>query len=138
MLLMALGGAPYTFDKTYNHFDWKAGVEQDLAPSVMVYGVVQTGFQAGTFNALPNTPTYSNEVKPEELRSYTVGIKSRWFDERLQINDELYYYDFHNLIIQAYDISAPYNSIFNGDKVSMKGDQLDVRRAARRTSDLPP
>jgi len=63
--VVALGGAPYTFDKTYNHFDWKAGVEQDLAPSVMVYGVVQTGFQAGTFNALPNTPTYSNEVKPE-------------------------------------------------------------------------
>ena len=124
--VVALGGAPYTFDKTYNHFDWKAGVEQDLAPTVMVYGVVQTGFQAGTFNALPNTPTYSNEVKPEELRSYTVGIKSRWFDERLQINDELYYYDFHNLIIQAYDISAPYNAIFNGDKVTVKGDQLDV------------
>ena len=124
--VVALGGAPYTFDKTYNHFVWKAGVEQDLAPTVLVYGVVQTGFQAGTFNALPNTPTYSNEVKPEELRSYTVGIKSRWFDERLQINDELYYYDFHNLIIQAYDISAPYNAIFNGDKVTVKGDQLDV------------
>lgn len=134
--VVALGGAPYTFDKTYNHFDWKAGVEKDLAPSVMVYGVVQTGFQAGTFNALPNTPTYSNEVKPEELRSYTVGIKSRWLEDRLQINDELYYYDFHNLIIQAYDISAPYNSIFNGDKVSVKGDQLDVLARVLREDEV--
>lgn len=124
--VVALGGLPYTFDKTYDHVDWKAGVEQDLAPSVMVYAIVQTGFQAGTFNALPNTATYSNEVKPEELRSYTVGLKSRWLDERLQINDELYYYDFHNLIIQAYDISAPYNLIFNGDKVGVKGNQLDI------------
>jgi iron complex outermembrane receptor protein len=98
--------------------------------------VVQTGFQAGTFNALPNTPTYSNEVKPEELRSYTVGIKSRWFDERLQINDELYYYDFHNLIIQAYDISAPYNAIFNGDKVTVKGDQLDVLAKVFRADEV--
>jgi iron complex outermembrane recepter protein len=134
--VVALGGAPYTFDKTYNHFDWKAGIEKDLTSRVMVYGVVQTGFQAGTFNALPNTPTYSNEVKPEELRSYTVGIKSRWFDDRLQINDELYYYDFHNLIIQAYDISAPYNSIFNGDKVSVKGNQLDVLARVLREDEV--
>src|SRR5258707_167826 len=124
--VVALGGLPYEFDKTYNHFDWKVGVEKDLTPKVMVYGVVQTGFQTGTFNALPDTAAFSNEVKPEELKSYTVGIKSRWFDDRLQINDEIYYYDFHNLIIQSYDISAPYNLIFNGDKVAIRGNQLDV------------
>lgn len=122
----AYGSAPYSFDKTYDHVDWKAGVEQDLSSKVMLYAVVQTGYQSGTFNALPNTPTFSNEVKPEQLRSYTVGLKSRWFDDRLQINDEVYYYDFHNLIIQAYSISAPYNLIFNGDKVAVKGNQLDV------------
>jgi len=122
----AFGGAPYTFDKTYRHLDWKLGVEQDVSTTAMLYGVVQTGFQSGTFNALPNTPTFSNEVKPEQLRSYTIGLKSRWLDERLQINNELYYYDFHNLIIQAYSISAPYNLIFNGDKVAVKGDQLDI------------
>lgn len=124
--VVALGGAPYYFQKTYRHFDWKAGIEKDLSPSVMLYAVVQTGFQAGTFNQLPNTKTYSNAVSPEELKSYTAGIKSRWFDQRLQINDEAYFYDFHNLIIQAYNISAPYNQIFNGDKITVKGDQLDI------------
>jgi iron complex outermembrane receptor protein len=124
--VVALGGAPYTFDHTYNHVDWKFGVEKDLAPKVMVYAVAQTGYQPGTYNALPSTPTFNNAVKPEELKSYTAGIKTRWFDDRLQINNEIYYYDFHNLIIQAYDISAPYNLIFNGDKVKIKGDQLDV------------
>lgn len=124
--VVALGGLPYDFDKTYRHVDWKVGVEQDLTPKVMLYGVVQTGFQPGTFNALPNTSTFSNEVQPEKLISYTAGIKSRWLDDRLQINDELYYYDFHNLIIQSYSISAPYNLIFNGDKVAIRGNQLDV------------
>jgi iron complex outermembrane receptor protein len=124
--VVALGGTPYDFDKTYKHFDWKVGLEKDLTPKIMLYGVVQTGFQPGTFNALPNTPTFSNEVQPEKLISYTAGIKSRWFDDRLQINDELYYYNFHNLIIQSYDISAPYNLIFNGDKVAIRGNQLDV------------
>jgi iron complex outermembrane recepter protein len=124
--VVALGGLPYTFDQTYNHFDWKVGLEKDLSSKIMLYGIVQTGYQPGTFNALPNTPTYSNAVQPEELRSYTAGIKSRWLDDRLQINNEIYYYDFHNLIIQSYDISAPYNAIFNGNKVAIKGDQLDV------------
>ncbi len=124
--VVALGGDPYTFDKTYNHVDWKAGVEYDLTPKIMAYGVIQTGYQEGTYNALPNTATYSNEVKPEELKSYTAGLKSRWLDDRLQINNEIYYYDFHNLIIQAYSISEPYNVIFNGDKIEIYGDQLDV------------
>jgi len=124
--VVALGGLPYDFDKTYNHFDWKVGFEEDVAPEMMVYGTVQTGYQQGTFNALPNTPTFSNEVQPEKLISYTAGIKTRWLDDRLQINNELYYYDYHNLIIQAYDISAPYNVIFNGNKVGIRGDQLDV------------
>jgi iron complex outermembrane receptor protein len=124
--VVALGGLPYDFDKTYNHFDWKVGFEKDVAPEMMVYGTVQTGYQQGTFNALPNTPTFSNEVQPEKLISYTAGIKTRWLDDRLQINNELYYYDYHNLIIQAYDISAPYNVIFNGNKVGIRGDQLDV------------
>jgi iron complex outermembrane recepter protein len=124
--VVALGGLPYTFDQTYNHVDWKLGVEQDLTPKAMLYAVVQTGYQPGTYNALPNTPTFSNAVKPEELKSYTAGIKTRWFDDRLQINNEIYYYDFHNLIIQAYNISLPYNLIFNGDKIEIKGDQLDV------------
>lgn len=130
--VQAYGGDPYAFDQTWNHLDWKLGVEYDVAPKAMVYAVAQTGFQPGTYNALPNVAAapgvagYSNEVSPEELKSYTAGIKTRWFDDRLQINNEIYYYDFHNLIIQAYDISLPYNQIFNGDKIEIKGDQLDV------------
>jgi iron complex outermembrane recepter protein len=124
--VVALGGLPYTFDRTYDHADWKVGVEQDLTRKMMGYATVQTGYQPGTFNELPNTATYSNEVKPQKLLSYTAGLKSRWFDDRLQINDEAYYYDFDDLLIQSYNISAPYNTIFNAKKVVIKGDQLDV------------
>jgi iron complex outermembrane recepter protein len=86
--VVALGGLPYSFDRTYDHADWKVGVEQDLTRKMMGYATVQTGYQPGTFNELPNTATYSNEVKPQKLLSYTAGLKSRWFDDRLQINDE--------------------------------------------------
>ncbi len=108
--VLAFGGLPYTFDKTYDHADWKVGVEQDLTNKMMAYATVQTGYQPGTFNEQPNTATFSNEVKPQKLLSYTAGLKSRWLDDRLQINDEVYYYDYRDLLIQSYNINAPYNT----------------------------
>ena len=124
--VVALGGLPYTFDKTYTHADWKVGVEQDLSRAVMLYATVQTGYEPGTYNQLPNTATFNNEVKPQRLTSYIAGIKSRWFDDRLQVNDELFYYDYRDLLIQSYDIALPYNDVFNAAKVAIKGDQLDI------------
>jgi iron complex outermembrane receptor protein len=123
---LALGGLPYQFDKTFKNLDWKAGIEKDLSPKMMLYGAIQTGYQPGTFNELPNTPTFDNEVKPSRLLSYTAGFKSRWLDDSLQINDEIYYYDYRDLLIQSYNIAAAYNTIFNARKVTIKGNQLDV------------
>ena len=123
---LALGGLPYTFDQTYTHVDWKVGVEKDVAPGVMLYGHIQTGFQPGTFNELPNTPTFSNEVKASKMLSYTAGMKSRWLNDRLQVNGEVFYYDYRDLLIQSYNIAAAYNTIFNAAKVSIRGAQLDL------------
>jgi iron complex outermembrane receptor protein len=91
-----------------------------------VYGTVQTGYQPGTFNELPKTSTFNNEVRPSTLLSYTAGIKSRWLDDRLQINDEVYYYVYRDLLTQSYDVSAPVNPLFNAQRVVIKGNQLDV------------
>jgi iron complex outermembrane recepter protein len=123
---VVIGGDPYEYDQTYNHIDWKVGAEYDITPKVMVYATVQTGYQPGTFNELPNTDTFDNEVKPSKLLSYTGGFKSRWFDDRLQVNNELFYYDYRDLLQQSYDVSAPVNPLFNAQKVVIKGDQLDV------------
>jgi len=108
------------------HVDWKAALEKDLAPKMMLYGAVQTGYQPGTFNELPSTATFNNEVKPSKLLAYTAGLKTRWLDDRLQINDEIYYYDYRDLLIQSYSIAAAYNTIFNAQKIAIKGDQLDI------------
>jgi iron complex outermembrane receptor protein len=124
--VQAIGGLPYAFDKTYTHFDWKAGAAYDLSLKIMLYANVQTGYQQGTFNPLRDTPTQSNAVQPEKLIAYTAGVKSRWLDDRVQINNEIYYYEYKDLIIQSYDISAPFNPAFNGNKVGIRGDQLDV------------
>ncbi len=120
-----VGNLPYTFSRKYSRFDFKLGGEYDLTPTAMAYLTYQTGYQPGTFNEVPSTPTQENAIKPPKLSSITGGLKTRFLDNTLQINAEAFYYDYKDLLVQAYDASKPYNPIFNA-KATTYGVQVDL------------
>ena len=120
------GITPYIANHTYYHLDYKVGGEYDIAPAVMGYVTYQTGYQPGTYNEIPATPTQTNLVEAETISSISGGIKTRFFGNRLQINDEAFYYDYTNFFLQAYDASKAFNQIFNAKEVTIPGNQLDV------------
>ncbi len=122
-----LGALPYEFDRRFDHLDWKLGVERDVAPEAMAYATLQTGFMPGTYNELPATPQADNLVKPSGLLALTLGLKSRSAAGRLQFNPELFLYEYEDLLIQSYDVSAAYNPIFNARSVRIWGAQADLR-----------
>ena len=62
---------------------YRAGAEYDLTRSAMAYVTYATGYKSGGFT--PDEPGY-NTFKPEYLRSIEGGVKSRWFDNQLQVN----------------------------------------------------
>ncbi|MDH7639040.1 TonB-dependent receptor [Sphingomonas oryzagri] len=117
---------PYFFNHTVHRFDYKVGAQYDITPRIMAYAQFQTGYQPATFNEVANLPGRSNLVKSGKLKSVSGGIKSRWFNNTLQINDEIFYSVYNDLQTQAYDASALYNPIFNAKKVSIPGNQLDI------------
>lgn len=121
-----VGAVPFTFDEEYSNFDWKAGLEYDVADDSLLYAQVQTGYKPGTYNFVPSTPTFDNEVKPTDLTAFTVGYKTRLFDNTLQVNTEAYYYDYTDMEVQSYDINSPFNEIFNAQKIEIYGAQVDV------------
>ncbi|MBL8649060.1 MAG: TonB-dependent receptor [Sphingopyxis sp.] len=116
----------YTFDKTFRRFDYKFGVEYDLADRVMLYATYQTGYQPGTFNEVVDLPGRPNLVKTGKMKGISGGFKARFLDNRLQINNEAFFYVYTDLAIQAYDASKLYNEIFNAGKVEIPGNQLDI------------
>ncbi len=120
-----VGNPLFTFEKSYKRFDFKIGTEYDLTPKVMTYLTYQTAYQPGTFNEVPSTPAKSNRISPPKLSSITGGFKSRFLDNRLQINVEAFYYSYRDLLLQAYDASKPYNEIFNA-KAETYGVQIDA------------
>jgi iron complex outermembrane receptor protein len=84
-------GAPFTGALEFEKVTWKAGVELDAGPRSLVYANVATGFKAGGFfTALPPANTFA----PEELTAYTIGAKNRFFDNKLQLNFEAFYWDY--------------------------------------------
>lgn len=117
---------PYTYDHTGHRFDYKIGAQYDLTSRIMAYAQFQTGYQPATFNEVANLPGRSNLVKAGKLKSVSGGIKTRWFNNTLQINDEVFYSVYNDLQTQAYDASALYNPIFNAKKVTIPGNQLDI------------
>jgi iron complex outermembrane receptor protein len=76
----------------YSNPDYKIGVEYDLADNSMLYANYATSYRVNAMAIQQG----NNTVPPEELNSYTVGVKNRFFDNRLQVNASAYYYDYNN------------------------------------------
>ncbi len=77
-----------TSDVDFNKVTWKGGLEYDLGPKSLLYASVSTGFKSGILFAA----TGSNYSRPETLTAYTVGSKNRFFDNKLQLNVEAFYW----------------------------------------------
>ena len=113
--------ASWSNNEGWNHVDWKLGVEFDASADSMLYGNVQTGYQPGTFDVFPDTAT------PEsELLAFTAGARNRFLDNRLVLNAELFYYDYENLLTQAFDAATGTNRLTSAD-VEIYGIQFDTR-----------
>jgi iron complex outermembrane receptor protein len=120
------GLEPFGYGKNFRHGDYKVALEYDVAPKVMMYAATQTGYQPGTFNAYASTATVSNAVNQATLTAYTAGVKSRFVEERLQVNSEVFYYDYRGLFASAYNTVLNSTQTFNAQKTEIYGDQLDL------------
>jgi len=77
----------------YSSFTWKAGAEYDLADENMLYFTISTGYKAGGF-VKPAAPPITYD--PEYLTAFEIGSKNRFLDNRLQVNAEIYYYNYED------------------------------------------
>lgn len=66
---------------------YRGAVEFDLAERSLAYVSIESGYRAGGFN---NDAPYA----PENITAYTIGIKNRFFDNRLQLNAELFDWEY--------------------------------------------
>ena len=74
---------------------WKAGVDVNLTPDTLVYGLVSTGWKnGGSSSGGIFLPT---QFEPEEVTAYEVGLRTSLADDRLRLNITAFYYDHEHL-----------------------------------------
>jgi iron complex outermembrane receptor protein len=79
--------------------DWRAGVDYHVTDDAMVYFQFSTGYRTGGTNSRPFAPDQLNSFGPEELKSYEIGAKTQWFDNRLRVNVAAYTADYTHTIV---------------------------------------
>ncbi len=77
-----------------SHTDYRLNVDYRWTDELMTYLQFATGFKGGGVSPRPYFPEQILGFGPEELRSYEAGLKSRWFDRRLQANVAVFYSDY--------------------------------------------
>jgi iron complex outermembrane receptor protein len=73
-----------------NFFDYKIGIEYDLAENSMLWMDFSTGHRAGM-----------RRWPDETLYAYQLGVKNRFMENRMQLNLSSYYYSYENFQVNA-------------------------------------
>lgn len=126
-------GPSFRGDLSFEKFTWKAGVEWDAGPASLVYANVATGFKTGGFYvASPPNNTFA----PERLTAYTLGTKNRFFDNKLQVNLEAFYWDYTDQqitfvggVLTGNGIYASGGTTVNAGKSRIYGADLELQFA---------
>ena len=110
----------------FNKVTWKAGIEVDLAEQSMLFADVSRGFKAGGFNSAVSLtdPTTLQDFAPETITAYTIGIKNRFLDNKVQFNIEGFYWDYNDLQLSAQAFDGTGNIVLltqNAGKAKVSG-----------------
>lgn len=95
---------------SYRQTTWKLGADYDVAPDVLAYANVATGYKAGGYFDGSNS-LGDNTYRPELLTSFEAGIKGKFFDNRLRLSAAVFNYDYKDLQISYVTVNPLSNQI---------------------------
>ncbi len=118
---------------TNDRVTYHGGVEFDLAERSLFYATVESGYRSGGFSAALGFETY----QPELITAYTVGLKNRFFGNRVQLNVEGFWWDYKDQQVShlGLDLSGRTAQFIQNIGTSrIKGVEVDGRVLVTRTT----
>ncbi|MFT6287079.1 MAG: iron complex outermembrane receptor protein [Alcanivorax sp.] len=88
---------------SWQDFSPSAALSWHGSDNVMLFARVARGFKNGGFQGVPGTlETAMREIDPETAWDYELGVKSRWHDNRVQLNVVGFYSRYKNLQVTQF------------------------------------
>jgi outer membrane receptor protein involved in Fe transport len=108
---------------------YKFAAEYHVNPDVMLYALYSEGFRLGGQNSTRAAETGEVPLNygPDRLANYEAGIKSEWFDNRLQLNLSAFYMVWDDIQIHFSSTTGDLGGAFwiegniNGGEAEQKG-----------------
>ncbi len=112
---------------SFSYTDYKFGIEKDLSPDIMSYLTLASGHKPGGFDDQTAAP-----FDMESNVSGELGLKSRFLDQRLQVNADVFYYQYKGYqVVDAYMAYDPaigqdnmFVRFFNAPKARSQGGEI--------------
>ena len=111
----------------------KIALQHDLAKDVMVYGSFATGYKGAGYDVSTgfNEARVRLPVAPETSDSWELGMKSRFFRNRLQLNATVFHTDYEDFQAQSRRLDpltqAYENVVTNVGELRTRGLELEVQ-----------
>lgn len=131
-----LSGSPYeaTLDEvsyvSNTKFLPKIGLAFELSENQNIALTASKGYRQGFSELIIGTTTIQT-VEPETLWAYELAYRSKWLDDRLQINGNVFYYDYTNMQVPVPVpdpiLSAGYTYTINAEQAHSYGAELEAR-----------
>ncbi len=105
---------------------YRVALEYDVAPESLLYASYATGYRSGGFSGAAGFETYD----PEYLDAYTLGSKNMLFDDRLQLNIEVFYWEYTDQQVSHVGVDAEGNTgqfIENIGKSTIQGAEVESK-----------
>ncbi len=112
---------------------YRIAAEYDATPDNLLYASFETGFRAGGFNITFGQEEYD----PEYIDAWTIGSKNSFLDNRLQLNLELFYWEYSGQQLAALGVDGRGNNSFytrNVGESSITGAEVDFQFLATPTT----
>lgn len=114
--------------QAWHIFDPTLGVQYHFNSDVMAYASWGKGFKAGGWttrlSAVIPSPKAA-EYHPEYSKTWELGLKSQWFDRRLQANAAVFYTDYNAIQLNIQQGISPVYT--NAGDAKIKGAELELQ-----------
>jgi iron complex outermembrane receptor protein len=116
-----------SFDTTrqFTATTWRAGVEWDVAPRSLFYATYETGYKSGGFHGSLDGAWF----EPETIKAYTIGLKNRLLDNRVQLNLELFDWTYEDQQVSHFRTNSRGDAEFVTENIgvsSLRGAEVEL------------
>lgn len=95
-----------------NRTDWRVALDYQFTDDLMGYAQVSTGYKAGGINPRPFFIVQIQNVAPEEVTAYEVGVKSMLFNRFVRLNAAYFYNDYTDIQLVQNQCEVPFPPFF--------------------------